>query len=143
MCTSRTASASDSAPAATSALYSPSECPATRDGRTSTAPPARAAPPTLVVRIAGWALRRERQLRLGPLEAQLRQRIAEHVVGLREHGARLGIGVVQRTAHADLLRALTREDEATMRSSTAHHLHRRGRPRQPAAERREQQMSPS
>ncbi len=57
----------------------------------------------LTVRIAGWALAVERQLRLWSLEADLRQRVAEDGVGLGEEGARPRVRVVERAAHPDLL----------------------------------------
>ena len=82
----------------------------------------------------------ERQLLLGPLEAELRQREAERGVGLVEHRrAPRARRRASARAHADLLRALAREQERERRTPASPPHHRRG-PGEPAAQRREQEQ---
>src|SRR6185295_19736905 len=54
---------------------------------------------------------RQRELLVGPLEAEPRQPVSERGVGLVEDRARGRVPLRQRFAHADLLRALTGEKE--------------------------------
>ena len=138
-CTSRTASRSRSAPAATSAEYSPSEWPATTTGRSRRAPRS-----TRSAAIDGRQDRRlgvrgQRQLLLGPLEASFDSEKPERVVGLVEDGARLGERVVQRAAHADLLGALPGKEERELDARSPHHLTARRAPGQAGAQRHHQQ----
>ena len=93
--TRRTASSSESAPAATSAEYSPSEWPAAKRGAGSVGYRSRSAARTaaLIVTIAGCAFAVSVSSLLGAFEDQLRERAAspgERRVGAREHVARGG-----------------------------------------------------
>ena len=142
-CTRRTASARRSAPAATSAEYSPSECPATHAGAQvglRAASARRAA--MLVVRIAGWVLAVSVSSSSGPSKQSFDRAKPERGVGLLEDGPRLGKGVGERLAHADLLRALPGKQKCAHRAASP--PHRRRAPGQAGAERREQQqLSPA
>ena len=90
--TVRTASASESAPAATSAEYSPRLWPATQSGRTPRATSG-AQRGDARGQDRGLRVRGELQLGLGPLEAQPREREAEGRVGLVEDLAALREGL--------------------------------------------------
>src|SRR5262249_24901541 len=67
----------------------------------------------------GLRVRGELQVRLGPLEAELRQRGAENAVGFLEDGPALREGRGERLAHPDVLRSLAGEDEGDLQGPAA------------------------
>ncbi len=97
-------------PAATLAEYSPRLWPATKAGAiprdTSTRDAA-----VLTARMGRLGVFGQRELILGTVENDAAERLAERDVGLRDGLAADRIGVGERPAHADLLRALSRKDE--------------------------------
>ena len=100
---SRTASAKASAPAATSALYSPRLCPATKagEGRSGRSVCSTRSAATLVVRMAGCALLVAVSVSAGPLKQRSAKPKSQDGVRLGEDGRRCGIPLRQRQPHAD------------------------------------------
>ena len=116
--TSASASANANVPAATFAEYSPRLWPATNAGCTPIDCSSRYAA-MLTARIAGCVILGQRQLILGPFEAQTAQRLAERGVGFVERLAADRKGLGQRLAHADLLRSLSGKNEGDQWWGTA------------------------
>ena len=116
---SRAASATEKAPAAASAEYSPREWPATTTAFwRSVKPPSfsstRSTASECAIR-AGWVFSVSVSSSAGPFEHQLRELLPQRLVDLLEHLAGGGEGGGEVAAHADGLAALAREDEGMNR----------------------------
>ena len=96
----------------------------------------------LVARIAGCVFAVSVSSASGPSKHSFDSEKPERLVGLVEDGARRGIRVVERAAHADLLRALAGEQKRGLGfdgERHAHHLTAAEAQDSPPPERREQQ----
>ena len=112
---SRAASAIEKVPAAASAEYSPSECPATKAASRARSSPASASRTRIVARLtamrAGWAFAVSVSASAGPSNISARELLRQRRVDLVEDRAGLRKGLGKRLAHADRLAALPRKHE--------------------------------
>ncbi len=110
----RAVSAMESAPAAASAEYSPSEWPATQatwDFRLTPLASSTRITASDIAISAGCAFCVSVSVSAGPSPDHLRQRLAQRIVDLGEHGARLGKRLGQRLAHTHGLATLARKQK--------------------------------
>jgi hypothetical protein len=102
-------------PAAASAEYSPSECPATKAASRRTEKPASVSSTRKVASEtainAGWAFSVSCRVSAGPSQMILRQLFAQRRIDLVEHRAGGRKGLRQRLAHADRLGTLSWKSE--------------------------------
>ncbi len=121
--TRRTASANFSAPAATSAQYSPSEWPATAAGASPVSARSTRSAAMLDVRIAGWAFAVSVSSASGPSKQSFDSENPSAASASAKTARASRVGLVERAPHADLLRALAGEEKrGGRRRRHAHHL---------------------